>query len=63
MSVTYNPTKMVRPETRGVDISFGQYALKAVTQARITSNQIEAARKACVVLRYLHEVLLRELDV
>lgn len=43
-----NPTKMVRPETRGVDISFGQFALKAMTQARITSNQIEAARKACV---------------
>jgi large subunit ribosomal protein L16 len=43
-----NPSKMDRPETRGVDISFGQFALKSMTQARVTSNQIEAARKACV---------------
>lgn len=43
-----NEEKLARPETRGVDISFGSFALKAMTQARITSNQIEAARKACV---------------
>jgi large subunit ribosomal protein L16 len=34
------------PETRGITISFGSVALKAVTQGRITSNQIESARKA-----------------
>ncbi|MGM0482330.1 MAG: 50S ribosomal protein L16 [Patescibacteria group bacterium] len=31
--------------TRGVKISFGSHALKAVTAGKITSNQIEAARK------------------
>ncbi len=31
--------------SRGNTIAFGAYGLKAVTQARITSNQIEAARK------------------
>jgi large subunit ribosomal protein L16 len=41
-----NPDKMDRPETRGIDLSFGQFGLKAMTQARITSNQLEAARKA-----------------
>ncbi len=34
------------PATRGVKISFGSHALKAVTAGRITSNQIEAARRA-----------------
>lgn len=38
--------KMVRPETRGTLLSFGSFGLKAMTQARVTSNQIEAARKA-----------------
>ncbi len=33
-------------ETRGVKIVFGSYGLKAVGYARVTSNQIEAARKA-----------------
>lgn len=46
MSARKNPAKMARPETRGVDLAFGQFGLKALTQARITSNQIEAARKA-----------------
>jgi large subunit ribosomal protein L16 len=41
-----NPSKIARPETRGVSLSFGAFGLKAMTQARITSNQIEAARKA-----------------
>jgi large subunit ribosomal protein L16 len=41
-----NEVKLSRPETRGTDLSFGQYGLKAMTQARITSNQLEAARKA-----------------
>ncbi|MGM0629130.1 MAG: 50S ribosomal protein L16 [Patescibacteria group bacterium] len=31
--------------TRGVKIAFGSHALKAVTAGKITSNQIEAARK------------------
>ncbi len=35
-----------RVETRGTTISFGSYALKADSMGRITSNQIEAARKA-----------------
>jgi len=43
-----NVEKMDRPETRGVDLSFGSFGLKAMTQARVTSNQIEAARKALV---------------
>jgi len=31
--------------TRGVDVVFGSHGLRALTGARITSNQIEAARK------------------
>lgn len=34
------------PDTRGITLSFGSYGLKAETSARMTSNQIEAARKA-----------------
>lgn len=34
------------PETRGVTVAFGSHGLKALTQARVTSNQIEAARRA-----------------
>ncbi len=37
--------KLARPETRGLDVSFGSYGLKAMGQARVTSNQIEASRK------------------
>ncbi|MFA6315183.1 MAG: 50S ribosomal protein L16 [Candidatus Paceibacterota bacterium] len=37
-------------DTRGVHIAFGSYGLKATKYARITSNQIEAARK--VMARY-----------
>ena len=33
-------------ETRGVKIAFGSYGLKATEYARLTSNQIESARKA-----------------
>ncbi len=40
-----NPAK-VKVETRGTTLSFGSYGLKAETDARITSNQLEAARKA-----------------
>lgn len=35
-----------RVETRGTTISFGSYALKTESMGRVTSNQIEAARKA-----------------
>ncbi|MDQ2933211.1 MAG: 50S ribosomal protein L16 [bacterium] len=37
-------------ETRGVTVAFGSYGLKAMAYSRITSNQIEAARK--VMARY-----------
>jgi large subunit ribosomal protein L16 len=37
-------------DTRGIDLAFGSYGLKAVKYARVTSNQIEAARK--VMTRY-----------
>ncbi|QSH39259.1 50S ribosomal protein L16 [Candidatus Kaiserbacteria bacterium] len=40
-----NAKKLARPETRGVEVAFGAYGLKAMGQARITSNQIEASRK------------------
>lgn len=33
-------------ETRGVGLAFGSYGLKALKYARVTSSQIEAARKA-----------------
>lgn len=39
-----NP-KAFTPDTRGVTISFGSFALKAESQARVKSNQIESARK------------------
>lgn len=39
-------TRLMRPETKGIDISFGSFALKAETPARVLSNQIEAARRA-----------------
>ena len=42
-----NPNK-VGPATRGVNVSFGSYGLKALTPGRITSNQIESARKAII---------------
>jgi len=37
--------RLARPDTRGISVAFGSYALKAITSARLTSNQIEAARK------------------
>ncbi len=33
-------------DTRGVTVAFGSFGLKALSQARVTSNQIEAARRA-----------------
>ncbi|MEK7098714.1 MAG: 50S ribosomal protein L16 [Patescibacteria group bacterium] len=34
------------PETRGITVAFGSYGLKAMTPARVSSNQLEAARRA-----------------
>lgn len=33
------------PERRGITVAFGSHGLKAMTPARLTSNQIESARK------------------
>ncbi len=40
-----SPEKLARPDTRGITVSFGSHGMKATTSARVTSNQIEAARK------------------
>jgi len=37
---------LAKPETRGITVAFGSYGLKAMTPARISSNQLEAARRA-----------------
>ncbi len=37
--------RLARPDTRGTNIAFGSFALKATSASRLTSNQIEAARK------------------
>ena len=39
-----NPKKY-SPDTRGLSVSFGSYGLRALTQSRVKSNQIEAARR------------------
>src|SRR3954468_17910767 len=41
-----HPDRLARPETRGINVSFGAYGLKGLTPARVTDNQIEAARRA-----------------
>jgi len=41
-----NPEKLKRAATRGVEVSFGSFGLKALTHGRVNSNQIEAARRA-----------------
>lgn len=33
-------------DTRGIRVSFGSYGLKALNYGRVTSNQIESARKS-----------------
>ena len=38
--------KLLRPETKGITVSFGAYGLKAETPSRIAANQIESARRA-----------------
>lgn len=37
--------RLARPETRGTTVAFGAFGLKALSSARMTSNQIESARK------------------
>jgi large subunit ribosomal protein L16 len=37
--------RLARPDTRGTTIAFGSWALKALSSARVTANQIESARK------------------
>ena len=44
------PARLARPDTRGTTVAFGSFALKAITSSRLTSNQIESARK--VLTRY-----------
>ena len=41
-----NPKRLSLPDTRGISVAFGSFGLKAMTPARITSNQIESARRA-----------------
>ena len=44
-----HPTKeATHADTRGVKIAFGSFGLKALGYARVTSNQIEAARKVAM---------------
>jgi large subunit ribosomal protein L16 len=38
--------RLNRADTKGVDVNFGGFALKAMSQARVLSNQIESARRA-----------------
>lgn len=40
-----NPLRLGQPETRGLTVAFGQFGLKTTTNARVTSNQLEAARR------------------
>ena len=40
-----HPDKLKSPDTRGITVAFGAYGLKAITQSRVKSNQIEAARR------------------
>lgn len=39
-----NPKK-IKVATRGITVAFGSHGLKAMTSARVRSNQIESARK------------------
>lgn len=40
-----HPDRLNAPETRGLTVSFGSFGLKATSQSRVKSNQIEAARR------------------
>ncbi len=37
--------RLARPETRGITVAFGSFGLKALSSARVRSNQLESARK------------------
>ena len=39
------PAKLMAADSRGASLAFGSYGLKAQSQARVKSNQIESARK------------------
>jgi large subunit ribosomal protein L16 len=41
-----HPDKLARPDTRGITMAFGSFGLKALEPHRLTSNQLEAARRA-----------------
>ncbi|PIR86548.1 50S ribosomal protein L16 [Candidatus Kaiserbacteria bacterium CG10_big_fil_rev_8_21_14_0_10_43_70] len=43
-----HPEKRKSPAGRGITIAFGSVGLKALTPSRVTSNQIEAARRVIV---------------
>jgi large subunit ribosomal protein L16 len=43
-----NIRRINAPETRGLTVAFGSHGLKATTAARVTSNQLEAARKVII---------------
>jgi len=43
--------KRMRPDSRGTTVAFGEFGLQALTPSRVTSAQIESARKTLV--RYL----------
>jgi large subunit ribosomal protein L16 len=43
-SLRRNPNR-ITADTRGLTVAFGSYGLKATTHFRVTSNQIEAARR------------------
>ena len=38
-------TTRSKPDTRGIKLAFGSFGLKAESQARVKSNQLEASRK------------------
>jgi large subunit ribosomal protein L16 len=40
-----HPDRLKAPETRGTTVAFGSFGLKAQSQSRVKSNQIEAARR------------------
>jgi len=40
-----SPARLAKPDTRGLTVAFGTFGLKAMGQARLTSNQIESARR------------------
>ena len=43
-----SPAKRNRSATRGTNVTFGAFGVKALGQARVTSNQIEAVRRVIV---------------